>query len=105
MQSVWVETGESASWVWQQRLRWWPQQHYAVGWRSVAGLQQPGAGPGPGPAEVITAAGLVSKSAKIRTNKGRIEEMGPMMEANCFEIGNSSGIKSSLLILTLLTCS
>jgi hypothetical protein len=60
VQSVWAETGGSASWVWRRRLRWWPQQHCAVGWRSVAALQRPGAGPGPAPAVAVTVAGLGS---------------------------------------------
>lgn len=95
VRSGWAETGGSESWAWRRRLRWWPQQHCAVGWRNAVALQQPAAVPVPVPAVVITVAGLVSKSAKQNQDKQseRVEGDGPLMQGHCFEVSNSSGIK------------
>lgn len=95
VRSVWAETRGSASWVWRRRRRWWPRQRCAVGWRNAAARQPPAAVPVPEPAVAVTAAGLVSKSAKQSQDKQaeRVKGDGPPVQANCFEVSSSSGIK------------
>lgn len=95
VRSVWAETRGSASWVWRRRRRWWPQQRCAAGWRNAAARRPPAAAPVPVPAVAVAAAGLGSESAEQDQDKQleRVKGDAPLMQGNCFEASNSSGIK------------